>query len=416
MSNTLLTIDMVTRAALEVAHEKLTFLGTIDRSYDDSFAQKGGKIGDTLRVRMPNQYTRRTGSRVMDVQDQAEASQTVTVATQDGVDMKFNSAELALSIEEFTSRYIEPAVSVMVAGVEGDVLADLTKSVYNLTGTAGTVVGSSSGDISAITNARAKLNQYLAPKDANRAIQFDSVTMGAIVNGNKALFHDGGQLKEAFREGFISRNAMADWYENEKTWTLTNSDDVAGEVDESAETNFTQGSTTIHVDGLGTTIVKGMVFEWEGVYAVHPETKQVYSHLQQFVVTNTSGSVTSNEIDITFSPAIYTTGAKQNVATSTGAALTWTAAGQDGKNIAFFGSASGSYRQNLMYHRDAFTFVTADLPLMADAESCVRRVKDGLSLRVWKGSDIRNDELLMRLDILYGWKALRPEWACRISN
>lgn len=418
MSNTLLTIDMVTRAALEVAHEKLTFLGTIDRSYDDSFAKKGGgKIGDTLRVRMPNQYTRRTGSRVMDVQDQAEASQNVTVATQDGVDMKFNSAELALSIEEFTPRYIEPAVSVLVAGIEGDVLADVTKSVYNLTGTAGTVVGTGTGgDLGAILNARAKLNQYLAPKDGNRSVQFDSVTMGAIVNGNRTLFHDSAQVKEAFREGFISRNAMADWYENEKTWTLTNSDDVAGEVDESAETNFTQGSSTIHVDGLGTTIVKGMVFEWEGVYAVHPETKQVYSHLQQFVVTNTSGSVTSNEIDITFSPPIYTTGAKQNVATATGAALTWTAAGQDGKNIAFFGSASVAYRQNLMYHRDAFTFVTADLPLMADAESCVRRVKDGLSLRVWKGSDIRNDELLMRLDILYGWKALRPEWACRISN
>lgn len=416
MSNTLLTIDMITRAALEVAHEKLTFLGTIDRSYDDTFARGGAKIGDTLRVRMPAQYTRRTGSRVMDVQDTVEVKQDLTVATQDGVDMKFNSAELALSLDDFTARHIEPAVSVLVAGIEGDVLTDMTKSVYNLTGTAGTVVGSSSGDISAITSARAKLNQYLAPKDSNRAIQFDSVTMGAIVNGNKALFHDGGQLKEAFREGFISRNAMADWYENEKTWTMTNGDDVAGEVDESAETNFTQGTTTIHVDGLGTTIKKGMVFEWEGLYAVHPETKAAYSHLQQFVVTNADSSVASNEIDITFSPAIYTTGARKNVATSTGADVTWTAAGQDGKNIAFFGNTTTAYRQNLMYHRDFATFVTADLPLMADAASCVRRVKDGLSLRVWTASDIRNDEKLTRLDILYGWKVLRPEWACRISN
>jgi hypothetical protein len=416
VSNTLSVIDMVARESLRIAHERLTFLGTIDRSYDDSFAKSGAKIGDSLRIRNPNQYVRRTGSRVMDVQDQAETTQTVTVATQDGVDMKFNSAELTLSIDELSRRYIAPAVSVLVAGIEGDVLADVTKSVYNQTGTKAVVVGSSSGDISAITNARAKLNQYLAPKDGNRSVQFDSVTMGAIVNGNKALFHDGSQIKEAFREGFISRNAMADWYENEKTWTMTNADDVAGEVDESAETNFTQGSTTIHVDGLGTTIKKGMIFEWEGVYAVHPETKQVYSHLQQFVVTNVDGAVTSNEIDITYSPAIYTTGAKQNVATATGAALTWTSTGQDGKNIAFFGDASGTYRQNLMYHKDAFTFVTADLPLMDDALKCVRRVQDGLSIRVWQGSDIRNDELLLRLDILYGWKSLRPEWACRISN
>jgi len=94
MSNTLTTIDMVTREALRIAHEKLTFLGTIDRSYDSSFANSGGKIGDTLRIRNPNQYTRRTGSRVMDVQDQAESTQTITVATQDGADRKFNSAEL----------------------------------------------------------------------------------------------------------------------------------------------------------------------------------------------------------------------------------------------------------------------------------------------------------------------------------
>src|SRR6185369_9517989 len=208
---------------------------------------------------------------------------------------------------------------------------------------------------------------------------------------------------------------MADIYENERTWTMTNGDDVAGEIDESTETHFTEGSSTVHIDGLGTgNITAGQIFTWEGIYACHPETKAAYSHLQQFVVTATV-AISGNECDVSFSPAIYTTGAKKNVSTSTGADLTWTSTGQDGKDITFFGSASASYRQNLMYHKDFAAFVTADLPLMADAAECVRRQKDGLSLRVWKGSDIRNDELLMRIDILYGWKVLRPEWACRIS-
>ena len=130
MANTLDTIDMVAREALRIAHEKLTFIGTIDRSYDSSYAKSGGKIGDTLRVRNPNQYTRRKGSRVMDVQDQDESTQDVTVATQDGVDMKFNSAELSLSIDELSRRYIEPAVSVLVSGIESDVLQRVTKDVY----------------------------------------------------------------------------------------------------------------------------------------------------------------------------------------------------------------------------------------------------------------------------------------------
>lgn len=393
MPNELLTIDMITRESLRVAHEKLSFLGTIDRSYDDSYAKTGAKIGSDLRIRLPNQYVRRQGSRVMDVQDQAEASKTLTVATQDGVDMKFNSAELALDIDQFSQRYIEPAVKVLVAGVEGDVLTDVTKKVANLTGTAGTVVGTS-GDISAITNARAKLNQYLAPK-SDRALQIDSITMGTIVNGNKALFHDSAQLKEAFREGFYSRNAMADWYENEKTYAHANSTDHT-----SITVNDTVASGDSVITLAGAAMSVGTVFTIANVNAVHPETKVSYGTVQQFVVTAVSGN------DYTVDPPFISTGAKKNI----------DALPANSAAVTAFGSASTSYRQNLMYHKEFATFVTADLPLMDDATKCVRRVQDNLSMRVWQGSDIRNDELLMRLDILYGWKVLRPEWACRISN
>jgi hypothetical protein len=285
-----------------------------------------------------------------------------------------------------------------------------------LTGTAGTVVGVS-GDIAAVTGARAKLNQQLAPKE-NRYAQFDSVTMGSIVNGNKALFHDGAQLKEAFREGYYSRNAMADWYENERTYTHTNGSDadVAWAVDDvtrlaAADADENTPITVLNFDAMGTAgPAVGTVFTIAGLYDCHPETKQKYSHLKQLTVTAV-GTVSGNQADITFSPGIYVAGAKKNAWTATGAAAEL----EDDATV-MFGSASGVYRQNLMYHKDFATFVTADLPLMDDAAKCVRRVKDGLSMRVWQGSDIRNDELLMRIDILYGWKVLRPEWACRISN
>ena len=395
MANTLSVIDMVTRESLRIAHEKLTFLGTVDRSYDSSYANSGGKIGDTLRIRNPNQYVRRTGSRVMDVQDQEESTQAVTVATQDGVDMKFNSAELTLSIDELSLRYIEPAVSVLVAGIEGDVLSAVTKDVYNETGTHGTVVGASA-DISAITKARAKLNQGLAPKDNNRNVQFDSVTMGTIVNGTQALFHDGGQIKEAFREGFIGRNAMATFYENEKTYAHTMGTDHTTVTINAA---VAEAATTLTL--AGGALTKGTVFTIADVKAVHPETKASYAHDQQFVVTVVN-SATSYDI----SPAIRAEGAKQNVDHLPSSADVVTA----------LGTASTAYQKNLMYHKDAFTFVTADLPIMDDSIRCVRRMQDGLSIRCWQGSDIRNDELLLRLDILYGWKTLRPEWACRITN
>ena len=52
---------------------------------------------------------------------------------------------------------------------------------------------------------------------------------------------------------------------------------------------------------------------------------------------------------------------------------------------------------------------------MASAEKCVVKTYDGISLRMWQDGDIRNDELLTRLDILYGYAAIRPQWAARIT-
>lgn len=413
MANSLLTIDMITRESLRIAHEKLSFIGSIDRQYDDSFAKTGAKNGSTLRVRKPNQYVRRQGSRVMDVQDQAEANGTITVATQDGVDMKFNSAELALSIDDFSARYIEPAVSVLASGIEADALAYCTKATYKSVGqgTAG-AIGTALSTTGAFGYARARLNQGLAPMD-KRCVQVNSTEMGTIVTGTAALFNPNNDISKQYREGYIARNAMAEWYENERIWTMTNGDDVAGAIDETTETNFTEGTTTLHMDALGTTLYVGQTFTMAGMFACHPETKQSLGVLAEFVVTATP-TIGSNEADISFSPAIYTTGAKKNVCTSTGADVTWNSTTWNDVVVTFAGTASKTYNVNLMYHPEAFQFVTADLPLMDDAHKCVRRTQDGLSMRVWQGSDIRNDELLMRIDILYGMAALRPEWACRV--
>lgn len=405
MANTNSVIDMVAREALRIAHEKATFIGTINRSYDDSFAKTGGKIGSTLRVRDPNQYVRRQGSRVMDVQDQASTTQTITVATQDGVDMRFNSAELSLDIDELSARYIEPAMASLVSGIDGDCINTATLNTYNVVGTPGTVVGASS-DITALGNARARLNQMLAPKDGGRVLQLDSITMASIVNGNKALFQPGNDVKEAFREGFYARSAMADFYENERTRVHSVGSDVT--VATSSSAAVTDGGVNITMNSTDGNINAGDVFTVAGVYACHPETKASLGYLQQYVATAASTGA------VTVSPATIVSGAKQNVCSSTGAAIAVTA--YNSQTLTFVGTASTAYRRNLMYHKDAFTFVTADLPIMDDAAKCVRRTQDGISLRVWQASDIRNDEMLLRIDILYGFKTLRPAWSCQITN
>lgn len=397
MAYTATTIDSITNEVLRLAHEKLSFIGTINRQFDDHFGRSSGKIGDTLRIRLPAQYTRRQNSRVMNVQDSVEQNTTLVTATQDGVDMKFNSREMKLDLQDFSKQHLESAVSTLVSGVESDVLQGVTKQVYNLAGTA----GSAPTDLVATGAARAKLNQFLAPKDGQRCIQMDSVTMGGLVNGLKGLFQDSAQIKQQYREGMVGRTAMADFYENERVYTHTNGSDVTGVTLDTY--TVTEGDTSLTVTGASGAPTEGTVFTIAGVNACHPETKADYGYLKQFVVG--AGATTTN---IPFTPAIYSSASegRQNVVAlpSTTAALV------------FVGGASTAYTQNLMYHKDAFTFATAALPIIGGAHKCVTKTYDGLSVRCWQDGDIVNDELLTRIDILYGFKAIRPDWACRITS
>jgi len=264
MANTNLTIDMITREALRIAHEKAVYLNTIDRQYDDSFAISGAKIGSSLRIRQPNRFTRRQGSRVMDVQDVTETSITATVATQDGVDIRFNSAELALDIDDFSKRYIEPATAVLMSGIEADVLVAQQKLVYNSVGTTATPMT----DLIEAGEARARLNEGLAPKE-NRCIQLSSARAGGMVNGLSGLFHSGPDIKHQYNEGALGRIAGFDWFENERLWNRTMVADVTGTLD--ATHLVTDGGDDMDCHTTIATTAVGEVFTLAGVYACHPK-------------------------------------------------------------------------------------------------------------------------------------------------
>lgn len=398
MANTMKVLDKITLKALSVLHEKAAFIGSTDRQYDDQFKDSGGKIGSSLRVREAVEYEVTDGS-VLNIQDTTETNQTLTVATRKHVAMQFTSQEMLQSVNgaeafnDFSDRYIVPAVSKLISIVESDYIAASTKAVANIVGTAGTALT----DLSVPGLARAKLNQNLAPMD-NRNVMLDSVTMSGLVNGLKGVFQDSAQLKEGWREGFYTRMAMADFYENERVWTQANGADHTTVTVNDA--SIASGDTTVVTSG-GTFTV-GTNFTFADVYDVHPETKASYAHLKQFVVTAVSGSAGSQTL--TFWPALISTGARQNVS----------ALPANSAAITAVGAASTSYRQGLMYHKNAFQFISADLPQYEGEHRCSRKVVDGVSLRIWQAPDIVNDRLITRMDLLYGFGALRPQHACRI--
>lgn len=398
-------MDWIGNEALRLAHEKASFIGTVNREFDDSF--KPGR-GNAIRIRIPSQFTTRTG-RVMDVQDGIQQSTNIVVATQTGVDLRYNSQEYAQDLVNFQKIILEPAMAQIASYIDGQCLQSCTQQTYNQAGTPGLAISS----LAAAGAARAKLNQYLAPKDQNRRIQLDSVTMGNIVNGVASYFNPSNAISDQYREGLVARTAMADYYENERVWSMAN---MATNVTTWVSTfTITDGAVSLTVSSLQATPIPGMTFTIGtgagGMYAVHPETKAAYSHLQQFVVTSTVPTA-GTQSTIQFQPPIRISGARKNVATATGADITpslFTSA-----IVRFDGGPATTYPLALMYHKDAFTFASASLPLMDDAIRCVVKTYDGISLRVWEGSDIRNDEKLTRIDILWGVAAIRPQWACRL--
>jgi hypothetical protein len=52
----LLTTDVITREALAVLENNLTFSRAVNRTYDAKFGFTGAKIGSTINMRIPHRY------------------------------------------------------------------------------------------------------------------------------------------------------------------------------------------------------------------------------------------------------------------------------------------------------------------------------------------------------------------------
>jgi hypothetical protein len=389
MANTLLSPTAVTREALRVLHQKLNFVGSISREYDDSFARQGAKIGDTLKVRLPNQYVVRSGA-TLDAKDTVETSVDLKVQTQKGVDLNFTSVDLTLSLDDFSERILEPAMSVLAANIEADAMS-MYKEVYNQVGNHG-----QPASFKKILDGRKILVDNLAPL-AGRTCNLNTTDNVDLVDALKGLFNDRANISRQYREGFMGRTAGFDFMEN----TLWPAHARGGANASYLVNGAGQTGATLSVDTGAGAPAEGDVFTIQGVYRVHPETKQSTGVLQQFVVGK-NATTTSWPI----SPAIVTAGAGQNVS----------GAPADNAQISVAGTAATPHGISMGYHKSAFAFATADMVMPRGVDFAAREVFDGISMRIVRQYDISNDKFPCRLDVLYGYKTLRPQLAVRYAN
>ena len=394
LANSILTINMITNRALAILHQKCNFIGTINRAYDDSFAQSGAKIGTALRIRLPNQYVIRNGA-VLNTQDTVENSVTLNVTNQFGVDVNFTTQELTMSMDDFAYRVLEPAIAVLAANIEAFAL-NMVLDVYNQVNGMG-----AANTFKNVLLARKALVDNLTPADAQRYIRMDTQTNVDVVDALKGLFQQSTDIASQNHDGVLGRTGGFEFAENTFLTPFTRGAENGAYVLNGIPA--TGATTAVVATGAGAGN-KGDVFTIAGVNRVHPETKVNTGVLQQFVLTaNYAGGAGT----IAFSPALnYAANGLQNVnaAPATNAALT------------FAGTASTAYQQSIAYHKNAFTFATADLIMPGGVDMAARRVMDGISMRIVRQYDINNDRLPCRIDVLCGAQTIRPQLAARIAS
>jgi hypothetical protein len=399
VSNSLLTIDMITRKALEILENNLVLTRNINRQYDDSFAVEGAKIGSTLRIRLPDRALVTDGA-ALQVQDDNEQFTTLAVASQKHVGVNFTTAELTLQLDDFAERVLKPRISQLAASIDADV-ANAFKGIGNSVGTPGTTPATSL----VLLQAQQKLNENAAVMSPRYAT-VNPAANAALVEGMKGLFNPTDTISKQFKNGMMGTGVlgydevnMSQSIKQFTTGSRTGTITVDG-------TMSTQGTAKITLNGTtGNTLAVGDVFTIANVFAVNPQTRESTGSLQQFVVTKANTAAASKFTDVEIFPAIYT---------ASHALATVDSFPQNLAAVTFLGAASTQYPQNLVYHKDAITFASADLLLPQGVDMASRAVHNGISLRIVRQYDINNDRLPCRVDVLYGYGVIRPQMACRL--
>lgn len=391
-----------------VFEDNLAFCKSISKTDGKEFHGSGGySNGDTITIPLPARSSPTSAfDQTSTVQSISEKNVPLTLDIISSSAFEINSLEYATEIQQAKvfERIIKPAMIDLAHDFEYKVINKAQDMIFNSVGTA----GANTFDTDVILHARELMGRNLCPKDNERFFLFDGAAGRKAVGARKGLFQDATSIAKQYKQGLVGKADGFNWLESEMVSEHTNGNDVAFEV---RTTIAAEGATSLVVEGLTATtgtVTKGTVFTIDTVYAVNPQTKRQYDHLQQFVVTADATADGSGYATLSISPAIYTTGANKNVS----------AYPADGDTITPVGSASTSYVQNLAYHKDAFRLTTA--PLIMPKSSSVQfagqyRYK-GMNVAVVYDWDQLKRSMVLRLDILGGLSAPRPEWASRITS
>jgi hypothetical protein len=400
--NTLLTSQEITFEALRVLENNLTVAKHVNREYDDSFAQTGAKIGATLNVRKPPKYLVKTGA-ALQLQDAIETQVPITMAYQDHVDFTFSTADLTLSIDNFSKRFVLPAIAALANKIDQRV-AQLYSQFYNYVGTPGTTPNL----LLTYLLANTALDNEATPNDGLRTIHITSLMNTYIVDALKGLMQQASAIAAQYEKGLMGKAIGLDWFMDQNMATHT----IGAQGGTPLVNGANQTGSALNLKGwtaaAATRVKAGDIFQLGSVFGVNPQSFDSTGILRNIVATADAASDGSGNMTVQISPSIIPAGSPFQTVSALAA---------DGAAVTMFGAANTASPQGLAFHRDAIALVSADLELPngVDMRARVASKKVGLSMRLLRIYDKDTDNIVTRVDVLYGVAVLRPEYGVRIA-
>lgn len=403
MSNVIITPSIIAKVALANLENNLVMGNKVYRDYSREYV----KVGDTISVRRPVQFSAIDGAVAVN-QDVIEGKFPLVMNKRKHVSWNFNTQDLTLDIQEYNARYIQPAAISLANQIDFD-LTGLALNCWNWVGTPGQTINS----FSDFALGPQRLDNTAVPQSMRNAVMSPNDTWGML--GSQTALFSPQLIGSAYTSGDLGNiggvsTAMDQNIRNYTVGAYAGTPLVNGanqnvtytaSANTDAQTLLTKGWTA-----SGSTLNQGDVFTIAGVNAVNPRSKVTTGFLQQFVVNTAVTADAGGLKSIAISPAIITSGPYQTVS----------AAPADGATIAVLGTASTTYAQNLVFHKNAFALVMADLEMPDGAVWKARESKNNFSIRVIKWYDGENDEEKIRLDVLYGVSAIYRDLATRLSG
>jgi hypothetical protein len=406
MANSLLTISMITREAVRLWKNTNAFLQNVDMQYDDYYAKDGAKIGATLRIRLPNDYVVTTGPG-LSLQDPAEQQVQLVMATQKHVDVGFSTAERTLSLQDYSRRIMAPAVNNLAGSVAMDIMSGAEGGICNIVALQDSANTLYSPNQTTYLLAGAALDLNSGPV-ANRRIVNGPITEARVVGTLSGLLNPASAISSQYESGRMYDALGFMWMKDQTAITHTNGALAQG----SATVNgANQTGLTLTVNALAAGLNVGDIITIAGVNAVNRITKQDTGQLRQFVVTATAAASATS---ISIYPAIIPPSGGQAVQYQT---VTASPANSAAVNPALGFGANQKYRKNFAYCPEAITLATGDLEMPTGGViDTARESFDGVSMRMITGYLPNSDQIYTRLDVLYGYLWIRPEWACVVCD